>query len=160
MSSNSSEHSVALTSLLPSTTYTLAYALPLLFLSIILTFSGAFLTLDRTRSFPPRYDTIPGGFDVKNKNKKFHWILEGGVGGIAAGYAFGGLLWRCYVFHPETLTTLYSPFVHIPFTAHSKHDFLSVTRTKGILTSLALIIGDHHISSGPMEVCRSHIYGH
>jgi hypothetical protein len=99
MSSNSSGHSVALTSLLPSTTYTLAYALPLLFPSIVLTFAGAFLTLDRTRSFPPSYDTIPGGFNVGNKSKKFHWILEGGVGGLAGGYTLGGVHRRYQVFH-------------------------------------------------------------
>jgi hypothetical protein len=86
-----SSHQTTLTSLLPSTPYTLAYALPLLFLSVLLTFAGAFLTLDRTRSFPPRYDTVPGGFDTKNnnKNKSFYWLLEGGIGGLAIGYVFG-----------------------------------------------------------------------
>jgi hypothetical protein len=78
-----------LTTLLPSTPYLLAYSLPLLFLSILLTFAGTFLTLDRSRSFPPRYDTIPGSFDRRNKTK-FNWLLEGGIGGLAAGYAFGG----------------------------------------------------------------------
>ena len=77
-----------LTTLVPSTSYLLAYSLPLLFLSVLLTFAGAFLTLDRTRSFPPeRYGVLPGAFEQK---KRLHWLLEGGVGGLAAGYAFGG----------------------------------------------------------------------
>jgi hypothetical protein len=86
--SNSTQQPVVLSHLLPSACYLLPYALPLLLISIILTFSGAFLTLDRTRSFPPRYDAIPGAFDTK-KAKKLHWLLQGGVGGLAIGYAFG-----------------------------------------------------------------------
>ena len=77
-----------LTTLLPSTPYLLAYSLPLLLLSVLLTVAGAFLTLDRTRSFPPSYDTIPGAFDV---TKKRFWFLEGGIGGSALGFAFGGM---------------------------------------------------------------------
>jgi hypothetical protein len=90
--SNSTQQQPALYSLLPSPSYMLSYCLPLLLISIILTFAGAFLTLDRTRSFPPRYDAIPGTFDTR-KVKKFHWSLQGGVGGLAIGYAFGG---ACY----------------------------------------------------------------
>ncbi|KAF8897480.1 hypothetical protein BD779DRAFT_1667454 [Infundibulicybe gibba] len=75
-----------LTTLLSSTPFLLAYALPLLLLSIMLTFSGAFFILDRSRSFPPRYDAIPGAF---NSPKKFKWLLEGGFGGLATGYTFG-----------------------------------------------------------------------
>ncbi|KAJ7254711.1 hypothetical protein B0H12DRAFT_553899 [Mycena haematopus] len=76
-----------LTTLLPSTSYLLAYSLPLLLLSILLTFSGAFLTLDRSRSFPAeRYGVLPGAFEQK---KRIQFLLEGGVGGLAAGYAFG-----------------------------------------------------------------------
>lgn len=89
---NSNHQSVVLSNLLPSPSYMLSYSLPLLLISIILTFAGAFLTLDRTRSFPPRYDVIPGAFDTK-KVKKLHWSLQGGVGGLAIGYAFGG---ACY----------------------------------------------------------------
>jgi hypothetical protein len=80
---------VELLALLPSPAYVLSYSLPLLLLSIVLTFAGAFLTLDRSRSFAPRYDALPGGFDPRGK-KKFHWLLEGGVGGLASGYVFGG----------------------------------------------------------------------
>ncbi|KAJ7198794.1 hypothetical protein GGX14DRAFT_665132 [Mycena pura] len=74
--------SSTLTSLLPSTPYLLAYSLPLFFLSVLLTFSGAFLTLDRTRSFPvDRYGVLPGAFEHK---KRLHLILEGGIGGLPA----------------------------------------------------------------------------
>ena len=79
-----------LTNLLPSTTYTLAYTLPLLLSSLCLTFAGAFLTLDRSRSFPPSYDSIPDDFFPWKTARKFHWLLEGGIGGLAAGYVLGG----------------------------------------------------------------------
>lgn len=79
-----------LTNLLPSTTYTLAYTLPLLLSSLCLTFAGAFLTLDRSRSFPPSYDSIPGDFFPRKTTGKFHWLLEGGIGGLAVGYVLGG----------------------------------------------------------------------
>jgi hypothetical protein len=75
-----------LTSLLPSTSYLLAYALPLLFLSLSLTFAGSFLTLDRTRSFSPGYE-LPSTF----KKRKVRWLLEGGLGGLAIGYVFGSM---------------------------------------------------------------------
>ena len=80
---------VQLLTLLPSPAYVLSYSLPLLLLSLILTFAGAFLTLDRSRSFAPRYDALPGGFDPRDK-RKFHLSLEGGIGGLASGYVFGG----------------------------------------------------------------------
>ena len=63
-----------------------------------LTFSGAFLTLDRTRTFVPRGDTVkplPGAYgnesDESGWKKWLHvkWVLQGGVGGLAGGYAFG-----------------------------------------------------------------------
>jgi hypothetical protein len=79
-----------LTTLLPSSTYTLAYTLPLLLCSLCITFAGAFLTLDRSRSFPPKYDSISGDFIAQKRPRKFHWLLEGGIGGLAAGHIFGG----------------------------------------------------------------------
>jgi hypothetical protein len=81
---------VLLMSLLPSSSYTLAYTLPLLLSSLCLTFAGAFLTLDRSRSFPPKYDSVPGDFIAQKRPRKFHWLLEGGIGGLASGYVFGG----------------------------------------------------------------------
>ena len=75
----------------PSSAFALAYALPLLFLSILLTFAGTFLTLDRTRSFPhPSYKAIPGSLDAPKRRIAF--ALEGGVGGLAIGYSFGGTI--------------------------------------------------------------------
>ncbi|KAF8968937.1 hypothetical protein BDZ97DRAFT_1902721 [Flammula alnicola] len=88
-----------LTPLLSSTPYLLAYAIPLLLLSIFLTFSGTFFTVDRSRTFPPTdsgaengYAALPapGAFTSFDKPKRrFNWVLDGGVGGLAGGYAFG-----------------------------------------------------------------------
>ncbi|KAL1744732.1 hypothetical protein HDZ31DRAFT_74032 [Schizophyllum fasciatum] len=72
----------------PSSAFALAYALPLFFVSILLTFAGTFLTLDRTRSFPhPSYKAIPG--TLAPPRRKITFALEGGVGGLALGYSFG-----------------------------------------------------------------------
>lgn len=78
-----------LTTLLPSTTYTLIYTLPLLLSSLCLNFAGAFLTLDRSCSFPPNYDSVPGDFFPQERTSKLYWLLESGIGGLAAGYLFG-----------------------------------------------------------------------
>lgn len=80
--------------LLPTTGYLLAYVLPILLLSLPLTFAGAFLTIDRTRIFAPRKDAgyemesshVPGG----KRRHRFLFLLEGGLGGLAGGYLFGG----------------------------------------------------------------------
>lgn len=87
--------SPSLIALLSKSAYLLAYALPLLFLSLIVTFSGTFLTLDRSRSFPSRsssgYTSVqaPGGLSLSTKPRKFAWYLEGGIGGLAGGFLFG-----------------------------------------------------------------------
>ncbi|TFK48645.1 hypothetical protein OE88DRAFT_1810084 [Heliocybe sulcata] len=92
MSTANSTESSTLVSLLPTTSYTLAYALPLLFISFLLTYAGAFLTLDRTRTFAPRADAMdvkmPAAY-IPDKKSRFVWLLEGGLGGLASGYAFG-----------------------------------------------------------------------
>lgn len=84
----------ALSDLLPSSPYILAYALPLLLLSLLLTFAGAFLTLDRTRAFAPRYDALqpPENTRVQHAEAvvKRVFRLEGGIGGMAIGYTTGG----------------------------------------------------------------------
>lgn len=80
-----------LTTLLPSTTYTLAYCLPLIFASLVLTFAGAFLTLDRSRAFPPHYESLPG---LAKPKRALNWYTEGGIGGLAVGYVFGGVLYQ------------------------------------------------------------------
>jgi hypothetical protein len=89
-----------LTLLLPTTPYVLAYTLPLLLLSVLLTFAGTFLTIDRSRSFTPRsdassYSSLPGAFDYPKKKRRFSWLLEGGIGGWRAGT----LLVVCLFFH-------------------------------------------------------------
>lgn len=92
--SSLSGSSDSLSTLLPSSSYLLAYALPLLLVSLILTFFGAFLTLDRTRRFRAKNDmyVMPGSFgkETKGLRLKRMMVLEGGVGGILLGYAFGG----------------------------------------------------------------------
>lgn len=83
--------STELTDLLPSTPYRLVYALPLLALSTLLAFAGAFLTLDRTRSFRPRRDPldVPGSFGFTKRPRQVHFYLQGGLGGLSMGYSFG-----------------------------------------------------------------------
>jgi hypothetical protein len=80
---------VTLASLLSSKAYLLAYSLPLLVISVLLTFCGAFLTLDRTRSFSPSYERMPGAYDSSPKRRSALLVFEGGVGGLTAGFAFG-----------------------------------------------------------------------
>lgn len=86
-----------------STSHLFAYAIPLLLLSLLLTFAGTFLTLDRTRSFAPRSDVlppIPGSFEsskttvarVESKLAHLKFRLDGGIGGLALGYVFGRAL--------------------------------------------------------------------
>ncbi|KAK0221493.1 hypothetical protein IW262DRAFT_1374225 [Armillaria fumosa] len=113
----------SLTTLLPPTSYLLAYALPLLLLSLLLTFSGAFFTLDRTRQFPPRYDAMPGAFDSA---KKLKWILEGGIGGLAIGYAFG--------LHCSTFLALLIPSITSSSTLSSS-SFVAVWLLSSLLTT-------------------------
>lgn len=76
---------------MPSEAFLLPYALPLFFLSFILNFSGAFLTLDRTRSF------VPTGDVVKAKTTWITPFFHGGVGGIIVGYAFGRMFHQVYL---------------------------------------------------------------
>ncbi|KAF9489000.1 hypothetical protein BDN71DRAFT_1402331 [Pleurotus eryngii] len=112
--------------LLPNTPFLLAYSLPLLFVSLILTFSGSFLTLDRTRSFPKKYQPIPGSFGTQNSRKQL-WILEGGVGGLAVGFVFG--------VHLSTLLALLIP----PVTSSSRlgnGSFLAIWIISSVLTTL------------------------
>jgi hypothetical protein len=90
--------------LLPSV-YLLLYTIPLLILSLLLTFSGSFLTLDRTRSFKPAYDAIPGASNRKHRIR-IHWALEGGIGGLAIGYVFGGSGLSIAQFVKQTILTI------------------------------------------------------
>jgi len=70
--------------LLPSP-YHIVYASLLLAFSVPVTFAGAFLTLDRTRSFAPS-----GLFSTSNTATKTKWRLEGGIGGLLGGWLVGG----------------------------------------------------------------------
>ena len=100
----------AVTSLLQtSTAHLLAYSIPLLLLSILVTFAGTFLTLDRTRTFAPRSDItqpLPGSFDnsttlvtkVEKRLAHLKFRLDGGIGGLAIGYVFGRKYeWYCSI---------------------------------------------------------------
>ncbi|CAA7265453.1 unnamed protein product [Cyclocybe aegerita] len=83
-----------LTPLLPTSSYLLPYAVPLLLLSLLFTFTGTLFTLDRTRSFPTRnigisYASLPGALDHPKKKRRFTWALEGGIGGLIGGFLFG-----------------------------------------------------------------------
>ncbi|KAI0785201.1 hypothetical protein C8Q75DRAFT_776410 [Abortiporus biennis] len=69
-------------SLIPSVPYLLAYSIPLLLLSTVLTFAGAFLTLDRTRTFPQHHSS-------SQKPSLLRRLFTGGIGGYISGYAFG-----------------------------------------------------------------------
>jgi hypothetical protein len=63
--------------------YQLAYAIPLLVLSLPITFAAAFLTLDRTRTFVPTSTAI-------STPSRSPWQFHGGVGGMLGGWALGG----------------------------------------------------------------------
>jgi len=89
----------SLIELLPATPYLLAYTLPLLLFSLVFTFAGTFLTLDRSRSFPVHgtgavYTSLPMPGSLEGfKNKRLSWVFEGGVGGLIGGYLFSGELY-------------------------------------------------------------------
>lgn len=73
---------IVVPSLIPGS-YLLAYAIPMLLLSITATLSGAFLTADRTRSFAP-IDPPPS---IKSRTRRGPvWRLEGGFGGVIGGW--------------------------------------------------------------------------
>ncbi|KAF5340491.1 hypothetical protein D9758_014566 [Tetrapyrgos nigripes] len=115
-----------LTTLLPSNSFLLAYSLPLFFSSLVLTFAGAFLTLDRTRSFAPRYDAIPGSFVTPTK-RKFQFVLEGGIGGLLIGYSFG--------LHLSTFLALLIPNKNPNLSSLSEKSFLATWLLSSLLTT-------------------------
>ena len=78
---------VQLTGLLPTNGYLLPYTLSLFFASLVLTFAGAFLTLDRTRSFAPVGDSFQDR--QKSTSRLIASFIRGGVGGILTGFVFG-----------------------------------------------------------------------
>ncbi|KAF9005493.1 hypothetical protein BDQ17DRAFT_1423976 [Cyathus striatus] len=99
-----------LTALLSTTPYTLAYALPLLFLSLLLTFAGTFFTLDRTRVFPKNgsgYESVvvPGSYEYGGK-KRDGGGESGGSKGVLEVWLWGGVL---EVAHLSTFLSLLIP---------------------------------------------------
>ena len=142
---------VTLTGLLPSTAYILAYTLPLLFLSSLLTFGGAFLTLDRTRSFAPRSDVLqmPASFDVKQK-KVSHFYLEGGIGGLAIGYVFGRTSYSHLPVWTFTTTLHSSPF-NLSLFAHSKQHLVAVSYVQVFPRGLAPFLPSYRHPRRPIQ---------
>jgi len=119
--------------LLPSTPYLLAYTLPLLLISLILSFAGTFLTLDRSRSFPPQgtgkaYTSlaIPGALDGPKTKRKLSWALEGGAGGLMGGFVFG--------VHLSTVLALLIP-VTTASASLSPKSFLAIWILSSIVTT-------------------------
>lgn len=111
---------IELTDLFSSQSYRLAYELPLLALSILLAFAGAFLTLDRTRSFRPRSDPlyVPGSFNLAKRPKRGRFYLQGGLGGVAIGFSFGRTF-ICILCRTEA-EGYPSPFVNVSRTCRSQ----------------------------------------
>ncbi|KAF9485368.1 hypothetical protein BDN70DRAFT_871406 [Pholiota conissans] len=150
-----------------STPYLLAYTLPLLLISLLLTFSGTFLTLDRSRIFPladkgtgRSYTAIaaPGAFtSFDGKKRKFSWVLDGGLGGLAGGYVFGiHLSTALSLMIPGTTSSaplssksflavwVLSCAVTTPLAGRYRHvAFLFLGVSGGTLTALALCIITH-----------------
>jgi len=101
----SNDTNASLSSLLDSSSFLLAYTVPLIIVSVVITFAGAFLTLDRTRTFAP---SAPGTSNPQNTKHNVipfavYMFFEGGVGGIATGFAFG--------VHASTFLSLLIPSV-------------------------------------------------
>ncbi|PVF93114.1 hypothetical protein CPB86DRAFT_790453 [Serendipita vermifera] len=80
--SSTSLYHVPLSKVLP-VPYQIVYASLLLAFSAPVTFAGAFLTLDRTRSF------APSNLGTSTSIKKKKWRLEGGIGGLLGGWIVG-----------------------------------------------------------------------
>ncbi|TBU27061.1 hypothetical protein BD311DRAFT_724967 [Dichomitus squalens] len=128
----STQSLLTLASLLPSSSFLLAYTLPLFFLSLLLTFAGAFLTLDRTRAFAPRYDSLqpPEATRIQHAEVLLKKVfrLEGGLGGIALGFVFG--------VHLTTFLALLIPNVSASSKALSSGAFLAVWLLAAIASAL------------------------
>lgn len=140
-----------LTTLFPSTPYLLAYALPLFLLSVVLTFAGTFLTLDRTRSFAPHYDAIPGAYE---RPKKFRFVLQGGAGGLIIGYLFGCKYvrfrsWICWLTYPPSAS------INIPCPPRTGRIELCSTYVQVVRCRLAALRHHYHCTLRKMEVLRA-----
>ncbi|KAF8632719.1 hypothetical protein AX15_001716 [Amanita polypyramis BW_CC] len=143
MATNTTASVVELTTLLSTPTARLVYAIPLLIVSLLLTFAGTFLILDRTRSFPPNHgeiDTFVYSYESFEKKRKrkwcWWWRLEGGVGGLAAGFAFGA--------HLATLLALIVPNISTSAPLSSSA-FLTVYSISAVLSSI--IAGRYRVAT-------------
>lgn len=155
-----------LTPLLPTAPYLLAYALPLLLLSLVLTFAGTFLTLDRTRSFPSSSGVgstyaplpIPGGFTKKStKSLASKWVLEGGVGGLIGGYAFGGafrLSSSLMIYRSNFILKFRSPFSDGPRIIDPWDDLLVHIVTQCLPCCVASVLNCPHLHRRPLSACH------
>jgi len=135
-----------LTILLPSTPYILVYSVPLLLVSSLLAFAGAFLTLDRTRSFPP-HDAVPGFFLSTEKRV---WLLEGGVGGLSLGYVFGRMSSRCI--DSTVFLCFYSTPLNLSIPAHSCYLVTPISSSEIVPSHLDFISYPSHTRWRPVEV--------
>jgi len=117
---------VRLTDLLPTSGFLLPYALPLFFASLVLTFAGAFLTLDRTRSFAPVGDVFQDR--QKSPSRFIGSLIRGGVGGILTGFVFG--------IHFTTFLSLLIPSVTTSQPLKPAH-YVSVWLLSSLFTSIA-----------------------
>ncbi|THH04121.1 hypothetical protein EW145_g5756 [Phellinidium pouzarii] len=145
-----------------STPFLLAYAVPLLLFSIVITLAGTFLTLDRTRTFRPRAnETIStsgtAGDNISNTMKGWNFCLDGGIGGLVIGYVFGLhastflslLIMNESVASPLTSTTFLVVWIFsvIPTTVFGARwraaALFFIGITGGICMSLALCIITH-----------------
>lgn len=151
MSGHSSQ---TLVHLLSSTSYTLVYSLPLLCLSLVLTFAGTFLMLDRSRSFPPSadYDALPGAFEKRRKHK-FVWYWEGGIGGLACGFTTGRK--PAITGHYIQTDGYSSASGHLPIPSHSFDSLVPSSLAKVLLGNLASCLYLHHLTCRPLSLCCS-----
>lgn len=139
--------------LLPSTPYRLAYSLPLLLLSLVLTFAGTFFTLDRTRSFPSRGTTLPLNLSSPKK-RKWTWIFEGGVGGLIGGYLFGGNILNFFFL---SILTLSSSIIYSPGTAYTCYNSFGYIITQGFPRHMGLISHHNYSSCKSIPLCRLYL---
>ena len=130
---------VRLTDLLPTNGYLLPYALSLLFISLVLNFSGAFLTLDRTRSFAPTGDVFKDA--RKSTSRLIASFFRGGSGGILTGFVFGS---EFLLLPPTQQKPHYrSSFHHLPIPPHTKRHSIPTPETSLLPVRLATSIAGH-----------------
>jgi len=139
---------VRLTDLLPTDGYLLPYALSLFFASLVLTFAGAFLTLDRTRSFAPASDVFQDR--QKSTPRLIASFIRGGIGGILTGFVFGSK-------QSLSLLTLHKPhyrssFHHLPFPPHTKRYYIPTSETGPLHVCLVTLVVGNINRCGKVEV--------